>query len=234
MASKKKEVLFITILLTITISIFLTIAIILSKNHCELEIDNSIGDKVYAYRGGKWGFVYWIFRIITEMGYFPGIAIVFIILLFSSKLDRNSILFIFGLILACTFNCVVKIYFDRERPNELYQWMHDSESSFPSGHSCSAAFIFSYLTYYVFKSNRKNSIKYLCLGISIILVISVMVSRIVLGMHYFSDVIAGSMIGIIGFCLTAYIYMLFEKYEILDDNLIMFKRKKNEEESINS
>lgn len=234
MIRMKKELILISSILIIATTIFFIVAIIVYKNNGELAIDNNIQDKVYSLRGEKGGFIYFIFRIITEFGYVYAAVVIILFMAIFSKFDRGTVIAIFGIIFATILNLVLKLYFDRERPNSALQWMRESDTSFPSGHSCTAAFLYSYLTYYLFKNNKKKIIKYTLLIVSIVLIPTIMLSRIVLGMHYFSDIIAGAMVGIISFCISAFIYMLFERYGILDKSIISFKRKKDEEESINS
>ena len=121
--------------------------------------------------------------------------------------------------------------YDRERPVEELRWMYDKESSFPSGHSSSATFLYSFITFYLFRKNKNKYIKYGALIFSIIIIPTVMFSRLVLGMHYFTDVIAGASIGMIAFVITAYIYLIFERYDLFTDGIIKFKGKKDEEVS---
>ena len=78
-----------------------------------------------------------------------------------------------------TLNVVFKSMFDRERPLEEMRWQIDNESSFPSGHSATVAFVYPYITYYMFKTNRKNVVKYISLGVTVVMIPLVMLSRLI-------------------------------------------------------
>lgn len=230
MKINKKELLIISIIFIVFLSIFLTISVIVYNNNGELELDNNIMDYIYNIRGEKGEFWYYFFRIITEFGYiYAGVAI-FIILVIYSKLDKGPIIFLVGVLFSTVLVSSIKLYFDRERPLELLQWSKENDTSFPSGHTTTATFIYSYLVYYLFKTNRKRSIKYTSLILSIVIIILVMISRLVLGMHHFTDVIAGVSLGIVACTVAIYIHIIFDYYGIMNKGIINFKRKNNEED----
>lgn len=234
MNKKKKELFIITIIALIFLAIFVAISVIVYNNAGDLSIDNKVRDYIYDIRGEKYGFLYYLFRILTEFGYLYFVIGVGVIGLIITKVDRYSLLFIFGYVLSCTLNVVIKMIFNRDRPMEINQWVVDKESSFPSGHSNSAGFVLSFIIYYVFKRFNKKSVKYSCLGVGVLLILAVMLSRLVLGMHYLTDVIAGASLGVVAFAITAYICVIFERYDIASVGLLDFKGRKNEEDSINS
>ena len=66
-----------------------------------------------------------------------------------------------------------------------------------------------------------------CLG----LIFTVMISRMVLGVHYFTDVLAGLSSGVMVSCLAMVVYHWCEKNNILKEGLIsLIKRTKKEED----
>ncbi len=92
----------------------------------------------------------------------------------------------------------LKMTFDRPRP-ELFEWItpYAGLSSFPSGHSTTAMVFYTTLAYLIsrLESTRRLRIAtYLIAGTIIILI---GISRVYLGVHYPSDVIAGFLIGLV-------------------------------------
>ena len=75
---------------------------------------------------------------------------------------------------------------------------------------------------------KKNWLKYTCLGVTVVMIPLVMLSRLILGMHYFTDTIAGMSIGLFSCAITVMLFLLFEKYDLFTKGLINFKFKKNE------
>jgi membrane-associated phospholipid phosphatase len=91
-------------------------------------------------------------------------------------------------------NLMLKSYFERERPI-VNQIIEADGFSFPSGHSMGSLTYYGFLGYLVIRSKRKPLSK-LGWGILLGLVIfSIGISRIYLGVHYPSDVLAGYMAG---------------------------------------
>lgn len=90
---------------------------------------------------------------------------------------------------------MLKHIVQRPRPTE-FRIIDETGYSFPSGHSMVSAAFYGFLIYLIYK-NVKN--KYLKWGIIILLsiiVITIGISRIYLGVHYTSDVLAGYLISI--------------------------------------
>lgn len=96
-----------------------------------------------------------------------------------------------------------------ERPRPVNSLIEETGFSMPSGHATMAAIFFS-LIIYLFKDKIKNkALKYAFIALNILLIISIGFSRIYLGVHWPSDVLAGFALGI------AWIYIsiiVFKKY----------------------
>ncbi len=229
MKKSLREIIVLSSLLVLATIIFIVVAVMIYKNNGDIALDNSIRDAVYDFRGEKGGFIYYIFRFITEFGYLYVGVLLGIIGIFYTKIDRGLILFAFGFLFSYVLNSSIKLMYDRERPVEAMRWMVDNESSFPSGHSCSAMFLYSFINFYLFKTKRNNIVRYSALVFSIIIIPLVMFSRLVMGMHYFTDVIAGASVGMVAFVITAFMYLIFERYDLFTDGFIKFKVKKDEE-----
>lgn len=102
-------------------------------------------------------------------------------------------------------NRVLKMIFIRPRP-EVLRLVKEGGYSFPSGHTMAVTSFYGFLIYLTYKSNIDNKYKipiYILLSLIIILV---GLSRIYLGVHYASDVLAGYIVSIIH--LTIYITIL--------------------------
>lgn len=90
---------------------------------------------------------------------------------------------------------VLKLLFDRPRP-QLWEWPAHlaTSSSFPSGHATLSMALLAALAYIIHRlSRRRTGIAALLLGGAAVLLVGL--SRIYLGVHYPSDVIAGYVVG---------------------------------------
>ncbi|MFJ8258395.1 phosphatase PAP2 family protein [Peribacillus asahii] len=91
-------------------------------------------------------------------------------------------------------NLLLKNFFERERPN-INRIIEADGFSFPSGHSMGSMTYYGFLGYLVLRSKRKPLSK---LGLGILLCLFILligISRIYLGVHYPSDVLAGFIAG---------------------------------------
>ncbi|MGQ0701227.1 MAG: phosphatase PAP2 family protein [Panacagrimonas sp.] len=87
-------------------------------------------------------------------------------------------------------NRSLKAIFQRERPLHDHGWVVESGWSFPSGHASGAVAIYGMLAYLLIRSTRPAWHLPIALS-AIVVILLVGFSRIVLQVHYFSDVIAG-------------------------------------------
>ena len=113
------------------------------------------------------------------------------------------------LLLASTFggivlNAVLKLGFDRPRPTIVIPAVHTASSSFPSGHAMSAAIVYVTVAYLAARLHKKKWARWLVMTAAIIIVALISLSRMYLGVHYPSDVLAGVVVGLAwaGFCMA--------------------------------
>jgi undecaprenyl-diphosphatase len=100
----------------------------------------------------------------------------------------------------------LKIIFGRTRPP--FGLVVERSFSFPSGHATMAA-IFFLLLIYLFKDQFKNKInRIVFINVNVALIILVGFSRLYLGVHWFTDVLGGFVIGATWFFL---IYSIFKQ-----------------------
>lgn len=100
---------------------------------------------------------------------------------------------------------IIKYLTDRERPENPFD-LFAHESSFPSGHSTTAVFFFLSVLY-LFTGRLQKTQKFLARGFLILGVLLVPFSRVYEQVHYFSDVVAGSLLGIFSLSFTVLVFM---------------------------
>lgn len=101
----------------------------------------------------------------------------------------------FNLVIITGLNILLKIILQRPRPTEL-RLIDETGYSFPSGHSMISMAFYGYLIYLIYKYVKNAKLKWSLITLLIILIVSIGVSRIYLGVHYTSDVLAGFLISI--------------------------------------
>lgn len=113
-------------------------------------------------------------------------------------------------------NNVLKLYFNRERP-DVFEWgTRAASSSFPSGHAMSATVVYGTVAYLLARLQKHVWSRTLTLIAAVVIVALISLSRLYLGVHYPSDVLAGIIIGLAwsGFCMAT-----------LEASLVLLRRR---------
>lgn len=90
--------------------------------------------------------------------------------------------------------------------------------SFPSGHAMNSFIFFASITYLVFHFTRKKRLSVLCAIVSGILVALIGFSRVYLGVHYPSDIIAGFVAGFWWFITVIFLDKTLHFYRLFRDS----------------
>lgn len=130
--------------------------------------------------------------------YFTGVTrfgdvgmVMFILLLFLIIFkDRRGIFLNISAIASVGINYVLKLIIRRDRPNGL-RLVEQGGFSFPSGHTMISVCVYGYLLYIVKSSVKNKFLRYFLSTLLVILILSIGISRVYVGVHYFSDVLAG-------------------------------------------
>ena len=136
-----------------------------------------------------------IAKTITNFGGAYWIIGISICLLFLIKNKKIGISICLNLILVTSLNYILKQILQRPRPIE-YRIIDESGYSLPSGHSMVSMAFYGYLIYLIYKYINNKYLKWSVITLLGLLIISIGISRIYLGVHYTSDVIAGFLVAI--------------------------------------
>lgn len=108
---------------------------------------------------------------------------------------------------------LLKYVIHRARPQELYEGV--SSFSFPSGHATGSMVAYMALAFLISRAVRPVH-RWKVYAVSALLVVSIGFSRIYLGAHWFSDVVAGFGLGIALIALLAHLFVYYEhKHKIV-------------------
>lgn len=166
-----------------------------------------------------------IMLFITFLGseLFLDIIIVITILLLFRKHKKDALIFSFILFITVTLELYLKSFFQRQRPEfvilDNFPIIFEKTFSFPSGHAMNSFVFYTCCAYFIFRKIKNKKIGYTLVGLSGALIFLIGLSRIYLGVHYPSDVLAGFAAGFVCFTVvllfekTIQFLQLFRKYE---------------------
>lgn len=136
-----------------------------------------------------------IMKLITAFG--SGLVLLSLVfLMFAFSKDKKiSFLALINLGLEHLLNEVIKVIIRRPRPT--YGLVEESNYSFPSGHSMAATAFYGLIIYLVYKYIDNKKLKIVLILCLSLLIGAICISRIYLGVHYFSDTLGGVLITIV-------------------------------------
>jgi len=152
-------------------------------------------------------------RDITALG---GVAVLTLVTIFSAiylllRKRKDLVLYLAAAAITGTvLSNLLKAGFSRPRPDIVPHEIFVYTASFPSGHSLVAAVIYLTLGVILAEAQTRYRLKIYILSVAIVLALLVGVSRIYLGVHWPSDVLAGWLAGsawAFMFWIVAHYYM---------------------------
>jgi membrane-associated phospholipid phosphatase len=153
---------------------------------------------------------------VTELGsvwFLTVLSVITVLILgFKEKDGWGILFFVLGIGGGGLLTSLLKHYYQRGRPS-INPEIDAVGYSFPSGHSLGSLIFYGFIAYFLLRSGLKKSIKWLTASICVLLFIVIGVSRIYLGAHFPSDVLAGQLAGAIWLilCILALQWLKWQK-----------------------
>lgn len=149
---------------------------------------------------------------ISWFGYTKGALITVLstaLLLLLARYKRAA-LFVVLTLLSSLVSTVVKALINRPRPSaSLVRIVQKTtQQSFPSGHVLFYVVFFGFITVLMYQLRRLNkTLRIIVAAISLFLIFSIPASRIYLGAHWFTDVTAGFLLGLLCLYVLSFYYL---------------------------
>jgi undecaprenyl-diphosphatase len=104
-----------------------------------------------------------------------------------------------------------KSYFARPRPEVVERLIHVASFSYPSGHALGTAACYFSFAMVARRHLPRHITREVLIGLTLLLIVLVGLSRVYLGVHYFSDVLSGLLIGVGWSLLLAGAFSVIER-----------------------
>lgn len=187
------------IILFIFLSIFTFLAsgVVREKLH---NFDTTIYQFIIQFK------TFWLtntFKIITSFSNSICLLLLCLIAIFIFNNKQKAAYLFLNLVNICILNTLLKEIFSRSRPFEL-MLIEENGYSFPSGHSMASMAFYGFIIYLISQSKWNKKWKYIFYFVLCLLIFLIGLSRIYLGVHYASDVIAGFSISFVYLLIFIY------------------------------
>jgi membrane-associated phospholipid phosphatase len=156
------------------------------------------------------------FKIVTLAGNAAVLAVIVIAIAFAlvrRGLANDAALVLLAFGGASVVNALLKLIFHRPRPELAF--VHLDTYSFPSGHAAASSATFATLAYLLAR-RRSSTAARTWIGLGAAAAIALVgFSRLYLGAHYLSDVLAGISFGVAWAAASLLVYTLYGEREVL-------------------
>lgn len=135
---------------------------------------------------------------VTALGSVAVLSLIILLafaLLASLRRWGEAVLLLGGAVGGVSISQGLKLLFGRERPDMAYRAVEAVNASFPSGHAMLSAVVFLTLGVLTARFSERRRVKVLAISAAILLSLLVGASRVYLGVHWASDVLAGWCVG---------------------------------------
>lgn len=134
-----------------------------------------------------------VLKVITELGGVAFTVLAGVLIFMFCKKIRWFVTF--DLVGVTLINQVIKHIVRRPRPNVL-RLVEEDGYSFPSGHSMVSMAFYGIIIYLVYKNVTNKYLRWTLIILLSLLILSIGFSRIYVGVHYFTDVVGGFLLGL--------------------------------------
>jgi|GEM_PF-788510 Membrane-associated phospholipid phosphatase len=167
---------------------------------------------------------------ITYLGCWQAIVIVCLLfLMYKQYIYTFGIPLSLGALLQVSINKGLKLLMMRPRPDSSMWLVHEGGYSCPSGHASVAFAVYLLLALLIIKYMQPSATRKLCTIAIVTIAVAIGLSRVYLGVHYISDVIAGQFEGL----AIAMIVMIGYGWFVKKKNWKMARRVVPDPDSVN-
>lgn len=198
----RKETALVVALLLIVAGLWAFIEVVDEVGEGETDIDTAVMGWVHGAQGGDPRGPAWLEVAaldLTALGGAPVLVLMIALIagfLALIGLYRDMVLVLVASLLGLGVSTVLKEFFDRERPDEGVRLAEVFTASFPSGHTMLATVTYLTLGAILSASRPRRRERFYIIAASVLIVAVVGITRVYLGVHFPTDVLAGWSVGL--------------------------------------
>ncbi len=153
-----------------------------------------------------------LMRFVTFLGNAEGMTVIVVLLsIYGFVIGKRHapLLLLVSTVGGVLLSYLFKVIILRPRPDPLlihqvgnFVW----SDSFPSGHVMGAISLYGFLLYIVYSQLKPGFLRKMVIGICVVMIVLMGISRIYLGAHWFSDVLGAYLIGFVWLSVVVFTY----------------------------
>lgn len=159
------------------------------------NLDKSVLDIVLVERGDTRSNFFLLFTYFGNWEIIASLSAVILTTMFLARKIRAMWFLIAVLVVGQASSLLFKFMLARSRPDTSHALIEQSGYSFPSGHALGAFFFYGALTYFIYSLTQSRLVRSLAVFFGAATIGLIGISRLYLGVHWLSDVIAGWIMG---------------------------------------
>jgi undecaprenyl-diphosphatase len=174
---------------------------VLSEFHEEITdvwlqgLDDSIQGYVHSYTTPPLTRLMFFLSLLGSWKVVLPVVIIAVIWLLSQGRQSDALVLALSVAGGATISMALKLWFVRARPSVAWALAHESTYSFPSGHSAAAVVFYGTIALLAFRRPKRGPITVLIGALAVFMILGIGLSRIYLGVHFPTDVLAGYFTG---------------------------------------
>ena len=169
----------------------------LTKNVLEkgtIAYDQFISAFIYSFRSPLMTKIMFFFTNLGNTFTVIILAVLIILFLIIRNHKNEAFLFSLALIIGGLLSFLLKIIFQQPRP-QISPLLNLRDHAYPSGHAMNNLVLYGLLAFFIFRFTRNKKLSLIAIIMAVFLIGLIGFSRIYLGVHYPSDVLAGYLAG---------------------------------------
>jgi len=168
---------------------------------------------------------HWVDEAVRDLTALGGAAVLTLTIVFVfgylllKKSYRSAALIIIATLGGLLLSLLLKDFFLRDRPDIVPALMVETSPSFPSGHSMLSAVVYLTLGSLLTRLESNSRIRTYTITIAILATVIVGISRVLLGVHYPTDVLFGWTMGFFWASLCWFVMIVLQEQKLVEKQL---------------
>lgn len=155
--------------------------------------DSFVSAFIISFRSSWLTFIMHILSLLGSEAIILG-SIIFVIFLTYRRHFRESFIFSILLLMGALLTTLLKLLYHVPRP--FFSAIdYENTYSYPSGHALNSMLFYGAISYFIYHFTKKRNTSTIMSGLTALLILMIGVSRIYLGVHRPSEIVAGFIVG---------------------------------------